>query len=301
MVLGQLTQQLNVQPLINHPKKPDARVRNPGLVGGLSQRPTGLAKVGLVDAAGEGVGIGVLRALGFVQRLAPGKHEVGQLKQRLFAAFQLWVRKFEVGQLVHAVVHRQHGAEVARLAQRHGRVVPKNVVGDGLRLEKLAQQLKLCLVGGGLVGEQALGQVRHHHLEPVLALFHFEVRLNKVVVVVKRVLYVKHPAVLGKARQQVLGPLPHKIPVQMREANEVGQGGRIIFFGSSCAGPGSGSGGTQRHFHRRRRRHRKRQEGWVSRRADVTRDTTAGALASLYDAARGKDIAQLIFAKQLTH
>ena len=77
MVVRQLAQQLNVQPLVHHAKEADARVRNAGLVGGLGQRAAGLAKVGLVDAAGKGVRIGVLLALGFVERVAAGEHQVG--------------------------------------------------------------------------------------------------------------------------------------------------------------------------------------------------------------------------------
>ena len=87
----------------------------------------------------------------------------------------------------------------------------------------MAQHLKLGLVGGSFVAAQALGQVHHHHFHAVVALLYFDVRLNQVVVVVEGVFDVKYPAVLGKARQQVLGPLPHKIPVQVREAHQVGQ------------------------------------------------------------------------------
>jgi len=112
--------------------------------------------------------------------------------------------------------------ELPRLAQRHGRIVPENVLVDTLLVEIMTQHFKLSLVGGRFIGAQPLGQVHHYHFHALSPLLDFDVRLNQVVVVVKSVLHVEYPTVSGKARQQVLGPLPYKIPMQVRKAHEVG-------------------------------------------------------------------------------
>ena len=65
------------------------------------------------------------------------------------------------------------------------------------------------------------GQMHYQHLHSFLPRLHFHVRLNQVIGVVERIFHVKHAALLSKARQEVLWTLPHKIPVQMRKANEV--------------------------------------------------------------------------------
>ena len=37
----------------------------------------------------------------------------------------------------------------------------------------------------------------------------------------KGVFNIKHPAMLGEARQQMLWTLPYKIPMQVRKANQI--------------------------------------------------------------------------------
>ncbi len=74
-----------------------------------------------------------------------------------------------------------------------------------------------------MASEQALGQVHYQYFHAILAFLHFHMRLDEVIGVVEGIFDVENAAVLREARQQVLGALPHKIPVQMREANQVGQ------------------------------------------------------------------------------
>ena len=64
--------------------------------------------------------------------------------------------------------------------------------------------------------------MRHYYFKPVLTLFDFQMRLDQIVVVYERVFNVKNAPVLRKSGKQMLRALPHKVPVQVREAHEIG-------------------------------------------------------------------------------
>ena len=79
--------------------------------------------------AGKCVHRAMLVPFGFIQALSTGKHEINAAEQFLFQRRQIRMGAFERGKLVHAIVNTRDRIEVGK-AERHRRVVPKNVLID---------------------------------------------------------------------------------------------------------------------------------------------------------------------------
>ena len=92
------------------PKKP---IRGDGiadLIGGLRLHPPRACEVRDVDAAGKGVDVGVAGPLRFVERVAAGKHDVGDcLKSSASRRWSAGGAPAKRRQLVHAVVYDGRG------------------------------------------------------------------------------------------------------------------------------------------------------------------------------------------------
>src|SRR5207302_1598897 len=101
--LRNLSQQLNVETLVNHSGKADAGMRDRLLVGRFGLLHACLLEMFGIDGAWEGVSVAVLIALGFVEALSPGEDQVGALEQFSFSLTKSGRSTTEGGKFVHAV------------------------------------------------------------------------------------------------------------------------------------------------------------------------------------------------------
>ncbi len=229
MGVGQLGQQLDVHPLVDHAVEAEARAGQGGLVGRVLPGRHGarLGEVGAIHAGGEGVDVGVPAALGLVQAVAAGEDHVGQRHQVAFQDLQALRGELEVGELVHAVVHdcRRALGHRARELQHHRRVVPDDRPLDaalGQEAHQQALEFGVALLvrhvrqpgrRDGHVGGGVLAHVQADFIA-VNGLFEEDDR-----------------TVLGEPAHEVLGALEHEIPPQVRKADQrvgaaVAEGGR---------------------------------------------------------------------------
>ena len=212
---GQGVQELEVHALVDDAAEAQPRVGDVGLVGGLRGAVPGGGEVRHVDAAGEGMDRGVQAALGLVEAEPAGEDEVGALQEQLLALDQRRRREAERRQFVHAVVDHRRGVQMVRERPRHRRVVPQDRRAQLAPGAELVQEPALGGLGRGRV--QAVREVRRRHGDPVAGaqLEHGPAAVDD------RLLDVGDGAVLGEAAHQVLRPLDHEVPAQVREAEQV--------------------------------------------------------------------------------
>ena len=117
MSFGQLAQQLNVQALIYYAKKPDARMRNFGLVGGVSASGSrAWPKWALSMLLGKAWASACCLLLASYRLWPPVNTRSARWNSSCSSSRSCGVGKFEICQLVHAVVHGERRLQMARLA-----------------------------------------------------------------------------------------------------------------------------------------------------------------------------------------
>ncbi len=218
--VGQVGQEPQVHPLVDHAVEAQARAGQGGLILGLLRRVpgAGLGEVRAVDARGEGMDVGVLALLGLVEAVAAGEHHVGLGHQGLLQLAQLGRGELEVAELVHAVIDDRRGLDVAREAEHHRGVVPADRAADLLGGHQPVEQ-GAERPGAGLA-VQRLGQARRGHDHPALGA-HLEVQPGRVVERRgHRFLPEDHPPAGGEPRHQMLRALEHEVPPQVRKADQ---------------------------------------------------------------------------------
>ena len=225
--VGELADQREVEPLVDHAEEADPRVRDQGLVRRIGELLARGGEVRHVDARRERVDVVVAGALVLVQAVAAGEHDVRALEERPLAPDERRWRAVEQRQLVHAVVDDGARLHVVREGDRHRRVVPEH----GIRRRQLADQpidhLALERLGGRR--RRPGGQVWLRDQHAGLGLVEDELGLA---VPEHGFLIEDHPAVTRASTHEVLRPLVDEPPTQVRQAQD--GLGRLSHVASHC-------------------------------------------------------------------
>ena len=215
--VSQAIDKLKIYSLINHsivaePWTGDIFVRRVDIVA-----IEGLLEVHEVNAAGKAMHVGMALPLCTIKARAAGKHQIGCLEQRILALEHLLRRVLESGQLVHAIVHNQRGVQFLQQRQCHRRIKPRYmrlVVRHELphQFYQMRQLLIMKTRGSdGRIGFQNRDVRRRSGS--------FE---EAVMLVESRFLNEQNLVVFSHPGQQVLWPLIHEVPTEVRKNNNGG-------------------------------------------------------------------------------
>ena len=219
-----LVEQLGIEPLVDHAIEAEARPRQVFLVGGIELARARLAEMGAVDRRGEAVDVVVAVLLRLVEARSAGEDDVGAVDQLLLELEQFHGRELELRKLVHRVEHGDVGIEMAREGQHHRRIVPGDQRAADRRDMSVQQALQRRFAR---VLRHAFRQVRNDDPDVgrVLRLANLEVgRFLRADV--DRLFPVDDVHLAGEAAHQMLRPLEHEVPPQVRKAQQ-GCGFRI--------------------------------------------------------------------------
>jgi hypothetical protein len=208
--------QLDIDPLVDHPVVSQPRMRDPGLVGRLRETAPGAHEVGVVDAARKRMDARVRRTLRAIQALAAGEHDVGPLHQPLLTRADLGRGVVEERELVHAVVHGCDRAQPLDHGERHRGVHPEDVAVEPPFAKQTVQQVALRGLGGGRM--RAVRQHRDGDRDPVLSLRHAQ--LSRAVVETM-LLHEEDAMPASPPGHQVLRALIREVPAQVGEADDI--------------------------------------------------------------------------------
>ena len=204
--------QVPIQALIENAEEPDARRRDRRLIGGVGPRLSRRTEVLDVDAAWKLVDVRMQIALGEIQAVAASEDDIRALEERALGIAKARRRARESAEFVHAVVHRGRRREVRAVAQRHRRVVPRDEARYSVRCQKdIDERLDLVHpavsrhVRGADDDSRGVAPCFDGGLSDIGAWF----------------LDIENAARARSARQEVLRPLEHEVPSQMRETDEV--------------------------------------------------------------------------------
>jgi hypothetical protein len=107
---------------------------------------------------------------------------------------------------------------MAREPERHGRPIPQHVLRDVKRSQQLVYRVALRADATGI--RTAGDKMRHNHPDVGVRLSNLDGRLPAWRIE-QRFLHEKHTACACRTGHQVLRPLKHEIPPQVREADEI--------------------------------------------------------------------------------
>src|SRR5947208_319255 len=152
------------------------------------------------------------------QALASGKDQVGAVEQVILALHQTRRSELEKGKLVHAVVNGQLRAEMMAESEPHRRVVPADVFRDLLVRHKGVEQLPELTVDVFL--RLAARQMGCDHLDAALLA---RTCLQPRFAFPPNGLFpeINSPSVARESADQMLRPLVHESPAQMRKTQQV--------------------------------------------------------------------------------
>ena len=122
---GELREQAQVHPLVDHTEKAEPRRVDERLVRGRLSASARRGEVCSVDAGRKRMHAVVASALGLVETVAAGEDEICGLHQSFLEQRELGRREAEVFQLVHAVVHDARRLEMLGERPEHRRVEPR--------------------------------------------------------------------------------------------------------------------------------------------------------------------------------
>ena len=161
-------------------------------------------------------------ASGLEQAAPARENEIGPLQQVGFQGLQRRRRVSEAGQLIHAIVDHRRGFDVAREGEHQRGVEPQD---GALSAQRLQQHVEHLPQGGptlfGIPPMRHAGPQRHH----VLLREGMVLEEGAVMIAGDHLLEDVDPAVRREAAHQVLRPLEHEVPPQMREADDGSRGG----------------------------------------------------------------------------
>ena len=204
--------QVEVQPLVDHPVIAEARVRDRGLVGGVGLRHARLREVAGIDAGRKGVDVVVLDALCLVKAVAAGEDDIGGGEQVGLVPAQAFGGKAERRQFVHAVVDDRARPHMARDRPHLRGIEPQHRMGDAGQRQHLVQQARQRAVG--FLGREGAGDARADGLDGGAG-EGVELQIRQVVIDRDRLFPEDHAAVGGEAADQVLRALQHEVPAQV--------------------------------------------------------------------------------------
>ena len=219
-----LEQEVDVEPLVEHPEEPGARMRDRRLVVRIADLRSGAAEMLDVHRARKQMHMLVPVHPGFEQAEAAGEHHVGLGEHALLLLTQIGGRETERGQLVHAVEHGQLARDAGGDRAQQRRVEPEHRPADAAIREEFPQQPRLDLPSGHPA--RALRQQRAQHRDALGARDRVEPGLRRrtharLLPKRDRLFPEEHRQPGGdEARHQMLRPLEDKIPAQMGEANQ---------------------------------------------------------------------------------
>ena len=152
-------------------------------------------------------------ALGLVEAGPAGEDEVRSRKQFGFEREEFGRREAEGGQLVHAVVDGAGCRDVARKGQHHGRVVPSHRDRRFACQEPVEQRGKR---GVRLFAVEPGGQLRDGDAHAPFLADRNGGRPGPDL----RLFPEHHGHPFGEAGHEMLGPLEHEVPAQVRKAEK---------------------------------------------------------------------------------
>jgi len=204
--------QVPIQALVEDAEEPDARRRDRRLIGRIGSWVSRRAEVLDVHSTWKLVNVGVQIALGEIQAVAAGEDDIRASEERALGIAKAGWRTRECAELVHAVVHRCCRREVRAVAQRHRRVVPRDEARRPMRRQKeIDERLDL-------VHPAPSRHVRRADDDPGGIVPRLDAGLSDIGA---WFLDIENAARARSARQEVLRPLEHEVPSQMRETDEV--------------------------------------------------------------------------------
>ena len=207
--------EIPIEPLIEHAKEADPRMGNARLIGGIGHRarPRG-REMRNVNATGKWVNVAVQVFFGFVETAAAGEDHTSASQKRALQVTKTRWSSGEIREFIHAVVNDRLGLHMVAEPQRHRCVVPQHVRSHAFPLDDVIEQRSL---DRGLVRAICFPQMRHDNVDVRLRLGDGRVRaLDRVKM---RFFEEKNTSVSGGPAQQMLRTLEHKIPAQMRKAD----------------------------------------------------------------------------------
>ena len=107
-------------------------MRNIFLVHRIVLKHSRFAEMSRIDAAGKRIDRAVLIALRFVETLSAGEDKIYATEKFALEIRQARMRALESRELIHAIVNGCDWRKAFRKAERHRRVVPKNVLANSL-------------------------------------------------------------------------------------------------------------------------------------------------------------------------
>ena len=233
-------EQGEVHALVHHPVKAEARVGESLLVRRFDPLRPRLCEMADIDAGREGVDIGMAAPFRLIEAVAAGEDDIRQLQQALFEGNKLRRRIPEVCQLVHAVIHGAVRRDMFGERKHHGRIIPAHQGGiapaDEIEVELALEHLPLR---ERLKPARQMGRSDRHARRRAAA--HVQPGLGQPFRV-HRLFPEGDTVIFLETAHQMLGPLKHKVPPQMAEAEEVERiGGVTILPGARLRGPKQGT------------------------------------------------------------
>jgi len=228
--------QVHIEAFVDHAGEADARPPDDGLIVRFGLLRPRFDKMRDIDAARKRMDVRVPGSLVFVQAHAAGEDDVRHSEQLLFERRQLRGCRFELRELVHAVVDHRRWYEMARKLDRHRRVIPAYETAAHLASDIIVEQFPHLRVRFSAV--QSMRQARHDEAYAFAALCHVQVSADTVGKA--RLLYEVHGSMSRATRHEMLRALEHEVPAQVREDEQVWR---------SCSGSSHGRRWLQLPYH----------------------------------------------------
>jgi hypothetical protein len=196
----------------------EARLWQILLVGGVELAAARLGEVATVDRRREAVDVVVTVLLRLVEARPAGEHDIGAIDEFLLVTEQMLGRELELRQLVHRVIDRDVGRDVLGEGQHHRRVIPGNQLAAERRDMRVEQALQRRFPG---FVWHAFGKVGNDEADVARVLGLADLQICRLFRPDgHRFLPVDDRHLAGKAAHQMLRPLEHKVPPQVRKAQQ---------------------------------------------------------------------------------